>query len=124
MALKKSEKLEMAKKIAIEGIITALTDMSAEQVDDFAYAIPVEIEGEEKWCKISLVAKDTMTDANGEKVPYDPFIEQEMWQDKLNERKVRKEEQAKKKAETLKRAEERKARAKAKAEARKAGLVK
>ena len=90
------------------------------QVGDYDYALPVTVNGEERYAKISITAKDTITNDEGDKVPYDPFIEVDRWDFDKKDKAERAAERERKKAETLKRAEERKAKAKAKADAKKA----
>lgn len=97
-----------------------LEKFEAIQVGDYDYALPVMVNGVERYAKISITAKDTITNDEGEKVAYDPFIEVDRWDFDKKDKAERAAERERKKAETLKRAEERKAKAKAKAEAKKA----
>ena len=118
MAMKQAEILAKVKENTVEALRPLFEQMGAEQVGDYAYAIPNEVEGE-RWCVIELTAKTTMTDENGDKIPYDPFVVAEMWKADQEIKKAAAEERARKKAETLKKAEEKKAKAKANALAKK-----
>lgn len=119
--LTKSAILELSKKEAYSHFADKLSEIEAIQVGDFDYAIPVVVDGNiERWVKMSLTAKDTITDDEGNKVPYDPFIEVDRWDFKKEDQAARKAERERKHAEVLKRAAERKAKAKAKADAKKA----
>lgn len=117
--LTKAQVLEQAKKQAVDVFMHALSEVEAIQVGDFEYAFSVTVDDVERWVKLSLVAKDTITDDNGERVAYDPFIEVDRWDFKKADQAKRKAERETKHAEVLKRAEERKAKAKAKADAKK-----
>ena len=117
----KAQILKAAKEAVVaEAAFKALVEhFDAIQVGDYEYALPVTINGEERYAKLSITAKDTITNDMGEKVAYDPFIEVDRWDFDRKDKAERKAERERKKAETLRKAEERKARAKAKAEARK-----
>lgn len=106
----KAEKLKLTKEeVADNELFRAyLKEADYMQVGDFAYVVPLEVGGQEVYAKISIEAKDTITNDDGEKIPYDPFIEIDRWQADKADKKARAEERARKKAETLKRAEENK----------------
>lgn len=89
-----------------------------EQVADFAFAIPTQVNDMEKWVRIEFTAKTTMTTDDG-KIPYDPFIEQENWKADKEIKQAQADERARKKAETLKKVAERKEKAEAQALAKK-----
>jgi hypothetical protein len=118
MKLTQAQKLEMAKANIIALMTNLLNDASAEQVGDYTYAVPTEINGAEVWVEISLVAKTTMTTENG-KVAYDPFEKSVVWQAEKEIKQAQAEERARKKAETLRKAEEKRAKAQALAKAKK-----
>jgi hypothetical protein len=116
----KAQILEETKKTVIGGFTEVLKEMDSIQVGDFEYAIPVIVGGEiERWAKITITAKDTITDDEGNKVDYAPEIEIDRWQFKKADQKERAEERKRKHDEAVKRAEERRAKAKAKANAKK-----
>ena len=120
MANKKMTQAEILAK-AKENIVALfkeiLENSNSEQVGDYAYAIPTDVEGE-RWVRIDFTAKTTMTTDEG-KIPYDPFVEKAEWETDKEIKMAEAKERAKKKAETLKKAEERKAKAKAQALAKK-----
>ena len=114
----KAQVLEMAKKNVFAMFDGLLEEIGAEEVKGFTYAIPTEVNGEEKWVEISFVAKDMMTDAKGEKVPYDPFEVQADYQIKKEIRAEAKAERERKHAEKVAKAEEKRRLAKEKAQAK------
>lgn len=117
----KAQVLKTTKDTVIhdECFLSALDTLGAVQVGDYDYAIPVVLDnGDERWAKITLTAKDTITDDEGEKVAYTPEIEIERWEFDKADKAERKAEREKAHAEKLRRAEERKAKAKAKAMAK------
>lgn len=120
--MKKAERLAKAKEIVIEHFKDLFETLSAEKVKDFEFSIPVEVGGNEQWVNITITAKDMMTDDEGKKVPYDPFVVQAMYQAEKEIKEAEKAERERKKAETLKKAEEKKRLAKEKALAKKANL--
>ena len=113
-----AQRLEAAKANVTALMGDLLTNASAEQVGDFTYAIPTEVNGVEVWVEVSLVAKTTMTTENG-KVAYDPFEKSVVWQAEKEIKQAQAEERARKKAETLRKAEEKRAKAQALAQAKK-----
>lgn len=117
----KAQVLKATKDLVVaEAAFKALVEQfDAIQVGDYDYALPVIVDGQERYAKLSITAKDTITNDEGEKVAYDPFIEVDRWDFDRKDKEARKIERERKKEEALKRAEERKAKAKAKAEARK-----
>lgn len=117
----KAQVLKATKDLVVaEAAFKALVEQfDAIQVGDYDYALPVIVDGQERYAKLSITAKDTITNDEGEKVAYDPFIEVDRWDFDRKDKEARKIERERKKEEVLKRAEERKAKAKAKAEARK-----
>lgn len=117
----KAQVLKATKDLVVaEAAFKALVEQfDAIQVGDYDYALPVIVDGQERYAKLSITAKDTITNDEGEKVAYDPFIEVDRWDFDRKDKEARKIERECKKEEALKRAEERKAKAKAKAEARK-----
>lgn len=116
--------LKTAKELGFAALKDTIEGLDAIQVDDYRYAFQVTVDGEDRWLTVTLTAKDTIVDDEGEKVPYDPFIEVDRWEAEKAERAEKQRIAAERKAATLKRAEERKAKAKAKAEARKAAAQK
>lgn len=114
----KAQVLAIAKENVMDIFKDILESVNAEQVGDFSFAIPTTVNDTERWVKVSLTAKDTMTNESGDKVAYDPFVEQSMWEEDKADKAERKAERERKHEETLRRAEERKAKAKAKAEAK------
>lgn len=105
--------------VADETFIAMLENLGAVQVGDYDYAIPTMVGDLERWAKVSITAKDTITDDEGEKVAYTPEIEIERWEFDKADKAERKAERERKHQETLRKAEERKAKAKAKALAKK-----
>ena len=120
----KAQILENAKAQVLEKLKAVLEDAGAEEVKNYVYAIPADVNGAERWVEVSFVAKDTMTDENGEKVPYDPFVVQANYQVEKEIKAEAKAERERKHAEKVKKAEAKRAEAKAKAAAKKAGIEK
>lgn len=120
--LKKAERLEMAKNNVVAMFSEVLESASAEKVKGFVFAVPTDVGGNEQWVEVTFVAKDMMTDDEGKKVPYDPFVVQAAYQVEQEIKAQEKAERERKKAETLKKAEEKKRLAKEKALAKKANL--
>lgn len=117
--MKKSEILATLKNEAAKLIVPVLQDKDAIQTNDFTYVVESdELPG--KYYQVSITAKDVIYNDDGERVPYDPFIEVDRWEADKEERKLKAEERARKHDETVKRAEERRAKAKANAQAKKA----
>ena len=97
----KAQILEATKKVTIENFTDILTNLDAVQVGDFDYAIPVVVGDDiERWAKLSITAKDTITDDEGNKVDYEPEIEVERWKFKKDDQKLRAEERKAKHDET------------------------
>ena len=113
-----AEVLAKAKANILEIFKSDIDNAMGEQVGDYAFAIPTEVNGSERWVRIEFTAKTTMTTDEG-KIPYDPFIEKAEWEADKEIKQAQAEERARKKVETLKRAEEKKAKAKAQALAKK-----
>lgn len=116
--LTKAQVLEMAKKNVLGLFNEILDNVGAEEVKAFTYAVPTEVNGIEKWVEITLVAKDMMTDENGDKVPYDPFVVQANYQVEKEIKAEAKAERERKHAEKVKKAQEKREQAKAKAQAK------
>lgn len=114
----KAQVLEMAKRNVLGLFEEILNDVGAEEVKAFTYAIPTEVNGNEKWVEITLVAKDMMTDENGDKVPYDPFVVQANYQVEKEIKAEAKAERERKHAEKVAKAEQKRKEAKAKAQAK------
>ena len=114
----KAQVLEMAKKNVFGLFEEILENVGAEEVKAFTYAIPTEVNGTEKWVEITLVAKDMMTDENGDKVPYDPFVVQANYQAEKEIKAEAKAERERKHAEKVAKAEQKRKEAKAKAQAK------
>ena len=120
----KAQKLETAKNNVLAMFAEVLETSGAEEVKGFTYAIPTEVAGEERWVEITLTAKDTMTDDEGKRVPYDPFVVQAAYQVEQEIKAAEKAAREKKKAETVKKAEEKRRLAKEKAMAKKSAMEK
>lgn len=114
----KAQVLEKAKNNVLDMFKSVLEEIGAEEVKGFTYAIPTEVNGEEKWVEISFVAKDMMTNENGEKVPYDPFVVQANYQVEKEIKAEAKAERERKHAEKVAKAEEKRRLAKEKAQAK------
>lgn len=114
----KAQVLEMAKINVLAMFDSLLAEIGAEEVKGFTYAIPTEVNGEEKWVEISFVAKDMMTNESGEKVPYDPFVVQANYQVEKEIKAEAKAERERKHAEKVAKAEEKRRLAKEKAQAK------
>lgn len=115
----KAQVLEKAKANVLDLIKATIEKVGAEEVKNYVYAVPTEVDGNEKWVEITLVAKDTMTDENGDKVPYDPFVVQANYQVEKEIKAEAKAERERKHAEKVKKAEEKRRLAKEKALAKK-----
>ena len=77
MAMKLSEIQATVKANAFEQIKTAFAE-NGEQYGDYEIAVPVEVEGNEYWAKVSVVCgqvKDTKTSK-----AFDPFTAREEWE--------------------------------------------
>lgn len=64
MAMNSREKDTMVKTLAVEAIADALDVADSTKIDDFVYVVPVSVEGEDRFAKItvtSCLAKDTKT---------------------------------------------------------------
>ena len=114
----KAQVLEMAKKNVLTMFDSLLEESGAEEVKAFTYAIPTDVNGAEKWVEITFVAKDMMTDENGDKIPYDPFIVQANYQVEKEIKAEAKAERERKHAEKVAKAEQKRKEAKAKAQAK------
>lgn len=114
----KAQVLEMAKNQAVAKFTEILDNAGAEEVKAFVYAIPVEVDGNERWVEVTFTAKDMMTDDEGNKVPYDPFIVQANYQAEKVIKAQEKAERERRHAEAVKKAEAKRAEAKAKAQAK------
>lgn len=120
----KAEVLAKAKEMALAPFAEILEEIGAEIVKDYVFAVPVEVNGAERWVEFTLTAKDMMTDENGDKVPYDPFIVQATYQAEKEIKAAEKAERERKHADAVKKAEEKRAQAKAKAQAKKSAMEK
>jgi hypothetical protein len=99
MALKVSEIQEAVKSAVFEQIQTLFAE-NGEQFGDFDMAVPVEVEGIERWAKISVVCgqlKDTKTSK-----AFDPFVAREAWESDKAYKQALAESKAKAKADKLK----------------------
>lgn len=114
----KAQVLEKAKNNVLDMFKNVLEEIGAEEVKGFTYAIPTEVNGDEKWVEIGFVAKDMMTNENGEKVPYDPFVVQANYQVEKEIKAEAKAERERKHAEKVAKAEEKRRLAKEKAQAK------
>lgn len=100
MALKQAEIQKMVKDAGLAAILEGANKVDYVQYSDHEIAIPVMVEGIERWAKVTIVCgqlKDTKT-SNA----FDPFVAQEDWElDKEYKAKL-KAEKEKAKAEKLK----------------------
>ena len=99
MALKQAEIQKMVKDTGLATILNGANEVEFVQYGDHEIAIPVMVEGIERWAKVTIVCgqlKDTKT-SNA----FDPFVAQEDWElDKEYKAKL-KAEKEKAKAEKL-----------------------
>lgn len=116
--MKKNEILSALKNEGAKLVVPVLTAKDAIQTGDFTYVVESEsLPG--KYYQVAITAKDVIYNDEGDRVPYDPFIEVDRWEMEKEEKKLKAEERARKHDETVKRAQERKAKAKANAQAKK-----
>lgn len=117
-AMKKTEVLRTLKEEGVALVLDKLTAKDAIKTGDYTYVVESDtLPG--KYYQVAITAKDVITDDEGKRVPYDPFIEVDRYEMELEEKKLKAEERKRKHDETVKRAEERRAKAKANAEAKK-----
>ena len=69
------------------------------QVGDFKYAFMTDVDGEERWAEVTVVAKNNKATATSD--AYDPFQVAKDWEFEKNERAKAKELADKKKAEKI-----------------------
>ena len=77
MAMKVAEIQSAVKSSVFEEIKTLFAE-TGEQFGDFEIAVPVEVDGSERWAKVSVVCgqlKDTKTSK-----AFDPFVAREAWE--------------------------------------------
>ena len=99
MALKVAEIQAQVKETVFEQI-KALFAESGEQFGDFDIAVPVTVDGAERWAKVSVVCgqlKDTKTSK-----AFDPFVARENWESDKAYKQALAESKAKAKADKLK----------------------
>ena len=107
MALKQAEIQKMVKDAGLAAILEGANKVDYVQYNDYEIAIPVMVEGIERWAKVSIVCgqlKDVHR--RGDEFPisyaFDPFVAKEDWEiDKEYKAKL-KAEKEKAKAEKLK----------------------
>lgn len=64
MAMNAREKDAMAKQLAVDVIFDSLVSAGGRKIDDYTYAVPVMVEDEPRFAKVSVtacLAKDTKT---------------------------------------------------------------
>lgn len=121
--MKKTEVLRTLKDEAMSLLSPILTEHDAIRTGDYTYVVESSsLPG--KYYQVAVTAKDVITNDDGKRVPYDPFIEVDRYEMEQEEKRVKAEERKRKHDETVKRAEERRAKAKANAEAKKAAKAK
>ena len=121
--MKKTEILRTLKDEAMSLLSPILTEHDAIRTGDYTYVVESSsLPG--KYYQVAVTAKDVITNDDGKRVPYDPFIEVDRYEMEQEEKRVKAEERKRKHDETVKRAEERRAKAKANAEAKKAAKEK
>ena len=109
MAMKMADIQKMVKETVFEQIKEFYSE-SGEQFADFSIAVPITVEGIERWAKISVVCgqlKDTKTAK-----AFDPFEVASEWQSEKEIKRIEAETKAKAKAD---REKAKKAKSKAKA---------
>ena len=99
MALKQAEIQKMVKDTGLTAVLNGASEFDFVQYGDHEIAIPVMVEGVERWAKVTIVCgqlKDSKTSK-----AFDPFVAQEDWElDKEYKAKL-KAEKEKAKAERL-----------------------
>lgn len=121
--MKKSEVLRMLKDEGMGLFQPILDDHDAIKTGDYTYVVEsASLPG--KYFQVAITAKDVITDDDGKRIPYDPFIEVDRYEMEQEEKRLKAEERKRKHDETVKRAAERRAKAKANAEAKKAAKAK
>ncbi len=106
MALKTMEIQKMVKEVGLATILEGANKVDYVQYNDYEIAIPVEVEGVERWAKVSIVCgqlKDVVKPGNDRPMScaFDPFVARENWEiDKEYKAKLAKEKE-KAKAEKL-----------------------
>lgn len=121
--MKKTEVLRALKDEGMELFQSILDDHDAIKTGDYVYVVEsATLPG--KYFQVAITAKDVITDDDGKRIPYDPFIEVDRYEMEQEEKRLKAEERKRKHDETVKRAAERRAKAKANAEAKKAAKAK
>ena len=106
MALKQAEIQKMVKEVGLATILEGAKNVDYVQYNDYEIAIPVEVEGIERWAKVSIVCgqlKDVVKAGTDRPMScaFDPFVAREEWEiDKEYKAKL-KAEKEKAKAEKL-----------------------
>ena len=109
MAMKMADIQRTVKETVFEQIMDFFAE-NGEQFGDFEVAVPVTVEGVERWAKISVVCgqlKDTKTSK-----AFDPFVVADEWRSEKEIKRIEAETKAKAKAD---REKAKKAKSKAKA---------
>lgn len=91
-----TEKNARIREDALSVLREALASVDAIQVADYKFAIPVTVDGEERYCEMSLVAKNNKATANSD--AYDPLFLSDDWYMQKEQKAKIKEEKAKAKA--------------------------
>lgn len=99
MAMKVAE-IQSAVKSAVFEEIKALFVESGEQFGDFEIAVPVEVDGVERWAKVSVVCGQ-LKDSKSSKA-FDPFVAREAWESDKAYKQALAESKAKAKADKAK----------------------
>ena len=121
--MKKTEVLRALKDEGMGLFQSILDDHDAIKTGDYVYVVEsATLPG--KYFQVAITAKDVITDDDGKRIPYDPFIEVDRYEMEQEEKRLKAEERKRKHDETVKRAAERRAKAKANAEAKKAAKAK
>ena len=76
------QKNEGIKKYAVSAFSDKLTELGAIQVDGFTYAIPVTIEGVQRYAEITFTAKNDQPTTRTE--AYDPYAKRDEWTRELD----------------------------------------
>ena len=94
-----AQKNSAVKDYAMSALSEVLANVGAVQFGDYKYAIPVTVDGEERWAKLDLTAgnnKDTKTTK-----AFNPYTEAEVWRADKAEKAEIAEAKAKAKAEKI-----------------------
>ena len=106
MALKTMEIQKMVKEVGLATILEGANKVDYVQYNDYEIAIPVMVEGIERWAKVSIVCgqlKDVFKPGNDRPMSYafDPFVAREDWEIDKEYKAKFKAEKEKAKAEKL-----------------------